>query len=107
VCGLGGAVKRQPRPLAECDALIEARAVRFVRLHVAGRRPIPYSERREANVRRRDRALGLLIEAVEERDASFAAFTQTMDRWRVNSERATRAAETRRRNYPRHSSKEK
>jgi hypothetical protein len=91
-----------PRSLAECDDLIEARAVRFVRLHVAGRQPIPNAAKRQAHVRRRDRALDLLIAAVEERDEAFVRFEQTMARWRIASERATRAAATRRRNYPRH-----
>jgi len=47
--------------------LIEARAVRFVRLHVAGRSRMSYQQATQNRVQR-DRALNLLVDAVELRD---------------------------------------
>jgi hypothetical protein len=86
------------RPLAECGALIEERAIRLVRLHVAGRKPIADGAKRQAHVKRRDRAFDLLIAAVAEYDEARSIFNAKMDLWRARSAAGMKAAATRRRN---------
>lgn len=54
------------RTLSELDDLVDVRATRFVRLHLACRRPV--SRARVRLAAKRDRALDLLVAAVELRD---------------------------------------
>jgi hypothetical protein len=83
-------VGRKLRPLAECYDLIEVRAIRLVRLHVAGREPMSSAAARR-NREQRDKAFDRLVAAVEERDRAAMA----------HEERCvfrSKAAATRRRN---------
>jgi hypothetical protein len=83
------------RCLADCDALIEARAVRLVRIHLAGRTEIPDRAKRNKHNRQHDRAFDLLIAAVEERDRAFEAHEKRMEQWRKRSAAATKGRRAR------------
>lgn len=56
------------RSIVGWDRLIEHRATKLVRLHLQGRKPIPDRAKRAKLNRSRDRAMDLLIGAVEGRD---------------------------------------
>ncbi len=88
---------KRTRPLAECYDLIQVRAIRLVRLHVAGRDRMSWEAARTNQVQR-DRALNSLIDAVEERDRAAMAHEKRMEQWRKRSAAAMRAVSTRRRN---------
>lgn len=84
------------RPPAYCDQLVRDRAVRLVRLHVAGREAIPDKAAREKLNTRRDRAFDLLIAAVEECERSWQLHDERMDAYRRRAEAGRKAWRTRR-----------